>query len=89
MKLKPLLLRTAAVLALAAAALHTAHAAPVAFPTNTTVVQLDGAPLALLRNTVAIDAGGTYHLWAIPNGGDSVISKIVHATATDGIHFTT
>lgn len=85
----PLMLRNAAVLALAAATLHTAQAAPVVFPTDTTVVQLDGAPLALLRNTVAVDAGGTYHLWAIPNGGDSVLSKIVHATASDGIHFTT
>ena len=73
----------------------TAWAAPVAFPTNTTAVTLDGAPLGTgtlgsgLRNTVVQAADGSYHLWAIMNNPDSVISRIVHATATDGIHFIT
>ena len=69
----------------------TAWAAPVAFPTNTTAVTLDGAPLGTgtlgsgLRNTVVQAADGSYHLWAIMNNPDSVISRIVHATATDGV----
>lgn len=82
------------VLALLLALAPAAWGAPASFPGNTTPVTLDGAPLGTqtvgsgLRNSVVQAADGTYHLWAILNTPDSVISRMVHATSTDGIHFT-
>ncbi len=71
------------------------HAAPVVFSTNTVAVTLDGIPLGTqttgsgLRNTVVQGADGLHHLWAIKNGADSYVSRMVHATSSDGVHFTT
>ncbi len=80
-----------------------ALAAPVAFPTATSTVRLDGVPLGAplhpaslnsLRFTVAYSAtDGVFHLWVL-NGGDTQdpadmqVSDITHATSTDGIEFT-
>ena len=69
-------------------------AAPVAFPTNTTAVTLDGtalgdaSPGTSLRTSVARASDGTYHLWMLPAGTSSLLSEMVHATSADGIHFT-
>ena len=71
------------------------QAAPVVFPSNTVAVTLDGVPLGTktlgsgLRNSVARADDGSYHLWLIKNGADSVISRIIHATSVDGVAFTT
>jgi hypothetical protein len=71
-----------------------AWAAPVVFPSNTVPVTLDGQVLGStaaggLRNTVVQAEDGRYHLWFIPNGADSRVSQIVHATSDDGIQFST
>lgn len=71
------------------------QAAPVVFPSSTVAVTLDGVPLGTktlgsgLRNSVARADDGSYHLWLIKNGADSVISRIIHATSVDGVAFTT
>lgn len=91
--------KAAALRALAVVAVLTAmapaQAAPAVFSTNTTAVKLDGATLGTqttgsgLRNTVVQDNNGLYHLWLLKNGGDSYISRMVHATSVDGINFAT
>lgn len=67
------------------AAVSLAWAAPITFPTNTTPVLLDGAPLAHYRNTVVYD-GSSYHMWLLPGFS---LSGVVHATSSDGIEFST
>ena len=94
-RLKARVLRGASVLAAVVWLAGAAHAAPAPFSTNTVAVTLDGVTLGTqttgsgLRNSVAQGDDGTYHLWAIKNGADSVVSRMVHATSADGIHFTT
>jgi hypothetical protein len=79
-----------------------AHAAPVPFPLQTSVVRLDGTPLGKalhpaslnsLRFTVVFNAAdGLFHLWVL-NGGDTQtpadmqVADITHATSTDGASF--
>ncbi|MFO1323706.1 MAG: hypothetical protein U1F15_06550 [Burkholderiales bacterium] len=79
-----------------------AGAAPIAFPTQTTAVRLNGTPIGQplhpsslnsLRFTIAFNAAdGLYHLWVL-NGGDTQapadmrVADITHATSADGRSF--
>lgn len=90
--------RWLAAVPLAVAMASAAVAAPAEFPMSTTPVTLDGTALGTqtgpglggLLNTVVLAADGVYHMWAILNSAaNPTVSKIVHATSTDGIRFMT
>lgn len=82
---------------LAAFTLNPAIAAVPTGPTTTTVLTLDGAPMAqppqsgrILAPTLHYDpATKLLHMWVLTTGspGES-LTNMRHATSTDGIHFT-
>lgn len=76
---------------------HFVAAAPPKFGNNTCPVRINGVRLGAdltpagssLRNTIAYEPSTKrYHFWGFVSDTSSVLPDVVHATSTDGVHFT-